>query len=288
MHEDDVRAVLAGTGLQDGVVGLRAEHTPRRTDEEVRAVLEEPRHHLRRPAVGADHHAHAAVRGPEHERLLAGRVPHRLVSQLLLAVSADELPVGADQHRGVVAPLAVRLEHAGHEVDVQLVGEAGELAGVFAVGDGLAQCPVGLQRDVLVGDGVAVEEALRGADDPRAASCRLADHRLDSPVVARLCGAQPFEHDPSHAHRARRRLIRQAARRRDETDDRRHKQRPRTHHLTSRPAPDLTHNTSALAEVNEEKGPGEKVSGTFFCRGRPPGGSIAYLRRRIGGQAAKE
>ena len=99
-------------------------------------LFEKPPHDVRIGPVGADHDADAAERRLKHGRFVARRVADRLVAELLLAVLAREFPVGPDQDGGVVAGLAVGLQHAGGQVDIQLVGQPASRSKYSPVGIG--------------------------------------------------------------------------------------------------------------------------------------------------------
>ena len=143
------------------------------------------------------------MRGPEDRRLRPRPVALRLVAQPLLAVLAGELAVGVEDHRRVVARLAVRFEEPRDELDVQLVRERREPPEPRPLGDRLAERPVRLQGDRLVGDRVPIEEALRRADDPGSPSRGLPDHGLRPAEVGLLVAADPLEDDRADPDRAR-------------------------------------------------------------------------------------
>ena len=201
MHEDDVIAVFARAGLQDRVVPLRTKHSTRGTEEKVGfvALIEESVDDVRVAPIGADHHSCLPEWSLEPRRKFAGRVPHRLVPESLLVVAADEFSIRADQHGRVEAFFSVRFEHPGDEVNVEFAGQRSEFLEIRSVRNGFAQRPVLFERDRLVGDGVAVEEALGRADDLRAAFCSLANHFLGTLEVGFFVCADPFENDASHA-----------------------------------------------------------------------------------------
>jgi len=201
VYEKDREVVLSRSRLDDRIVLPRTEHPTRGAKEEFGPVFAEAPHDVRDGPVGADQDSHAAVGRLEHGRLLPGGIAHSLVPQLLLAVFADELPLGGDEHRRVEAGLAVGFQHPGHEVDPQFARQGRQLLVIRSARDRLAEGPIRVQRDRLVGDGIAVEKALGGADDLRPAGRGFADHGLDPPKVGLLIGADPLQHDPCHADR---------------------------------------------------------------------------------------
>src|SRR5262249_51273980 len=136
--------------------------------------------------VGTDHHSDLAERRREYGRLGARRIADSLVSEFLFAVFADELAVRPQEDGGVVTGVAVGLQHAGDQVNLQLAGQCGQAAEVHAAGDRLAEPAVFLKRDALVGNGVAVEEAFGRTNDLCPLPGRLADKRLDAAIVRLL------------------------------------------------------------------------------------------------------
>ena len=121
--------------------------------------------------------------------------------ELLLVILADQLATRIDERRRVVALFAVSLQHPGDKEDLQFLGQAGQPAKVDALRDRFAQCPVLLERDRLVGDGIAVQKTLRRANDLPSVRRRLADQGFDPAVIGLLVPTHPFEHDSRYSDR---------------------------------------------------------------------------------------
>src|SRR5262245_49316894 len=132
MDEDDVGFVLARASLQDGIVAAWAEHAARRTDEKISSVFEEPTDDVFIPAVGADHDPDIAERRLMDRRHGARRVANSLVLEELLPVFPLQLPVRPDNHRGVVAELAVGFQDARRQMDIRPIREPREACEVLA------------------------------------------------------------------------------------------------------------------------------------------------------------
>ena len=116
----------------------------------------------------------------------------------LLAVLPDEPPVGPEDHGRVVAKVMVGLEHAGDQMNIELVSQSYQPLEVWARGYRLAERAVGLKWDQLVGDRISIEEAFRRDDDFRPARGSLPDERLDPAIVHLLVTADPLQDDPGN------------------------------------------------------------------------------------------
>src|SRR5262249_53475696 len=99
----------------------------------------------------------------------------------------------------VVAGLAVRLSHAGDQVDLQFGRQGRQAPVVGPRGDWLAQASVIGKRDTFVRNGVTVEETLGGDDNLGSLLGRFSDQWLGAAVVGLLVPADPLEDDASDA-----------------------------------------------------------------------------------------
>ena len=111
-------------------------------------------------AIGTNHDADLAKRRAEHGRFGPRCVANRFVPQSVLAIFADEFSVRIDENGRVIAMLAVGFEQAGHQKDVEPIGQLGQSATILAVWNRLAEGPVFIERNRLVLDRIAVEKAL--------------------------------------------------------------------------------------------------------------------------------
>ncbi len=182
--------VLARPGA--GQQRVAAPHGP---GDDLGAAVAQLAGDFREEPIVADHQAHGAEAGGEDGVVRARR--HAAVDlaarQTDLAILADHLAVGADQHRDVIDQVAVAFQQAGHQVEVVLPRQPAEIRGGRA-GDRFSHVRVGL---VQTDEG----ERLAEHDQVSLAPGGLGDQRLvHAAVVRRGPAAAGPEVDGGQAH----------------------------------------------------------------------------------------
>ena len=172
----------------------------RRVEEHVRARQRRQPRRLRVPLVPADQRADAAERAVERaEAEVAGRevellVVERVVRDVHLAVDAQQLAVGVDDHRRVVIDAGrAPLEERPDDDDARLLRAAPASASVRRARDRLGQVEV---RVVLALAEVLRAEQLGQADDVGAALARVGDARDRAVQIVVRVGRATHLHEP--------------------------------------------------------------------------------------------